>query len=121
MLTEADIRGALPALQKYARKLTRGVLMPTVHITPRLIGAFSVWRKCVDVDFAASASAIICSTFFELAHGTRQSGRGDIAGFVRAAEVQGLAERQEMADPVHLHIERRSRVSGKRDNRRTSF
>jgi adenylate cyclase len=45
VLSEADILGALPALQKYARKLTRGVLMPTVRITPRLIGALSIWGK----------------------------------------------------------------------------
>jgi hypothetical protein len=58
---------------------------------------------------------------FELAHGTRQIRLGDIAGFGRTAEVQGLAEREEIADQVHLRTERSSTVSGKRDNRRTSL
>jgi len=58
---------------------------------------------------------------FELAHGTRQSRLGDVAGFGRTAEVQGLAEREEIADQVHLRTERSSMVSGKRDNRRTSL
>jgi hypothetical protein len=39
--------------------------------------------------------------------------------FCRTGEVQGLAEREEMVDLVHLHTERSSMVSGKRDNRRT--
>ena len=39
--------------------------------------------------------------------------------FLPHGEVQGLAEREEMVDLVHLHTERSSMVSGKRDNRRT--
>jgi hypothetical protein len=58
---------------------------------------------------------------FELAHGTRQSRLGDIAGFCRPGEVQGLSERQEVADPVHLRTERSSMASAKRDNWRTSL
>ena len=58
---------------------------------------------------------------FELAHSTRQSRLGDIAGFCRTGEVQGLAERQEVADPVFLRTERSSMASAKRDNRRTSL
>jgi hypothetical protein len=45
----------------------------------------------------------------------------NIAGFCRTGEIQGLAERQEIADPVHLHTERSSMASRKRDNRRTSL
>jgi hypothetical protein len=58
---------------------------------------------------------------FELAHGTRQSRLGDIAGFCRTGEVRGLAERQEIVDLVHLDTERSFMVRGKRDNRRTSL
>lgn len=58
---------------------------------------------------------------FELAHGTRRIRLGDIAGFGRTAEVQGLAEHEEIADQVHLRTEQSSMVSGKRDNRRTSL
>src|SRR6516225_3441712 len=45
---------------------------------------------------------------FELSYGARQSRLRDIAGFCRTGEVQGLAEREEIADLVHLHTERSS-------------
>ena len=52
---------------------------------------------------------------FELGHGARQSRLGDIGGFGRAAEVQRLAEREEIADPVHLTY--RTALQGERKAR----
>ena len=39
----------------------------------------------------------------ELMHGARQRRLRDVAALCRAREVQGLAEREEIADLVHLH------------------
>jgi hypothetical protein len=54
----------------------------------------------------------------ELVHGTRQRGLGDAAVLRRAREVQGLADRQEVADLVHFHAEPSSRIGSTLDNQR---
>ena len=57
--------------------------------------------------------------FLELVHGTRQRRLRDIAVLCRTCEVQGLADRQEVADLVHFHAEPSSRIGNRCDNRRT--
>ena len=56
----------------------------------------------------------------ELVHGAGQRRLGDAAALCRAREVQGLAERQEVAHLMDFHTGRSSMIGGQRDNRRVS-